>query len=152
MYFWNIESLKSDIIKGKLTDRAVVPYVVVYVGLNSVVMEFAGYFPYEEPNQWDYILSAVAIMTTILGTVFTYYANGGNTGKNFTAKYFAILFVMAIRFSVLLLLIMGILSAYWFYALSDFETISVTWLEVALLSAWYVALYLRMANTNLRRR
>ena len=98
MYFWNMKALKKEIVEGQFTDQRVIPYVVVSAAISAIAVELSSYFSYEVTNQSVYYQSAITVIIPILGTIYTYHANGGANGKNFAAKYFAIGFVILFRF------------------------------------------------------
>lgn len=146
MYFWNINSLKNEIVDGKFSDRKVFPYVVVCAALYAAIIEFTAYLPYEDVNNWTYTLSALNILVALGGTVFVYYSNGGANGKDFASKYFGIGFVISIRFLVYLIPLMILMMVYWIYAFEDQETIPTTPIEVVIFTSWYALLYFRIGK------
>lgn len=103
MYYWKVESLKEDIVNGAFTDKQLIPYMVLYVGLYALSMEITGYLPYEHVNNWTYILSVLSVLIPITGTIYAYKCNGGSNGKNFASKYFSIGFVVSVRFLIYLI-------------------------------------------------
>ena len=146
MYFWNIESLKEDIVNGLFADKELIPYVVIYVGLYAVSIEIIGYLPYEDINVWTYVLSILNVIIPIAGTIYAYKCNGGANGTNFASKYFSIGFVVGVRFLAYLIPLMVLMIVYWVVVFSDQEELSTTILEVVLFSSWYALLYFKMAN------
>ncbi len=151
MYFWNLKSLKKDILEHRLSEAQIFYYVLIYIGLSAVSLELVGYFPADDPNSWDYIHSGLNIIIAIVGTIAVYRANDGAAGKRFAEKYFSIGLVVLIRFLPALIPIMVAIFAYYGLAVdwsspdveADFGT---GWLEVLLVSAWYVAYYVRLVK------
>jgi hypothetical protein len=95
MYFWNIEGLKTEMARQPLSDRQVLPYLIVTVGLFSL----NGIFEWT-PNFWDYLLGGWSFLLAILGTVYLYQQNGANQGNHFLQRYFAIGLVVGLRWIV----------------------------------------------------
>jgi hypothetical protein len=93
MYFWNINQLKSDFNEGVVTERSVLKYLIAYTILVGIVM-----IPYGEVNQFDMFSSALMIPLSVFGILYAYTCNGGDSGNNFIAKYFAISWVITVRF------------------------------------------------------
>jgi len=147
MYFWKIESLKSDINNKKLDEKASFPYILITIALYIFFAEVMAYIPSEEEdNLWTYTTSVIGILMPILGTIYAYKKNGGENGKSFANKSFSISFVMGIRFLVYLIPIMIILIGYWEYRYGEQELISVTPFEVILHALWYGLLYYKIAK------
>lgn len=146
MYFWKVESLKEDMANGIFTDKELIPYIVLSAGLYAVVIEMIGYLPYEDINVWTYVLSILNVLIPIAGTIYAYKCNGGSNGTNFASKYFAIGFVVGIRFLVYLIPLMVLMTIYWVTVFGDQEELPTTIVEVVLFSFWYALLYFKMAN------
>lgn len=51
MYFWRIEKLKSKLTARPLTDREILPYLLIFMGATSLVP----IFPVESMSFWDYV-------------------------------------------------------------------------------------------------
>jgi len=146
MYFWKIHELKKLILEQGLSETQVFYYILLYVGLSVLGVEITGYFPYENPNGWDYLQSSLNIAIAITGTIAAFRVNGGAQGKAFAAKYFSISFVVLIRFLVYLIPIIVVLLIYYgmttdMGALDSEDALQTGWLEVALLAIWTAALY-----------
>jgi hypothetical protein len=93
MYFWNINKLKSDFNEGAVTEKSILKYLIAYTILAGLVM-----IPYGETNQFDMFSAALMIPLSVFGLLYAYACNGGDSGNNFIAKYFAIGWVITIRF------------------------------------------------------
>ncbi len=109
MYFWNIDKLKSDFKQGSVTEKSILKYLIAYTIFLGVAM-----LPYGETNQFDLFSTVLMIPLSVFGILYAYACNGGDSGDNFIAKYFAIGWVVTIRFIVLLIplaFIIGIVVA-----------------------------------------
>lgn len=149
MYFWRINTLKQLLIERGLSENAAFKYMLWYTALTAIGIEMVSYFPLELVNNWDYIDSTLAIIIPVVGTVFAYKSNGGDTGKDFLARYISISFVMVIRYMLYLVPILFILTFYYISAFDEEAEIYTTPLEVALFTIWYLALYYSIAkNVN----
>jgi hypothetical protein len=146
MYFWKVESLKKDIVDGSFTDKKLIPYVVLSVGIYALGNGVAGYLPCEDVNIWNYILSILNVMIPIVGTIYAYKCNGGGNGKNFASKYISIGFVVGIRFLVYLIPLMVLIAIYGAVVFGEKEELPTTYVEVILFSAWYSLLYYKTAK------
>lgn len=146
MYFWKIHELKKLIVEQGLSESQVFYYILLYVGLSVIGVEVTGYFPYEDPNGWDYFQSGFNILIAIAGTVAAFLVNGGAQGKAFAAKYFSISFVVLIRFLVYLIPFLAVYIVYYgmtidVASLENEETLQTGWFEVMLFAVWITALY-----------
>ena len=99
MYFWRIEDLKRDLIARPLTDREVLPYLLIFVGITAL----APIFPVESMNLWDYTAGIWTLLLAVAGTVYTYQCNGASAGRHFVQRYLAIGWVVAIRWAVVVI-------------------------------------------------
>jgi len=96
MYFWNINQLKSDFNEGVVTEKSILKYLIAYTILVGLAM-----IPYGEINQFDMFSAALMIPLSVFGILYAYACNGGDSGNNFIAKYFAIGWVITVRFIAL---------------------------------------------------
>lgn len=148
MYFWRIKQLRQHLINNGLTEKQLFYYILIYAGLGAIGVELVGYVPYEEPDLWSYVSSAMNILIPVLGTIAAFRANGGSSGIKFAERYFSIGLVVTIRFMVLLIPIVFIMAAYWFLADGlDSDTSESSSLAVAIItSVWYASLYFFIAR------
>ncbi len=151
MYFWKVESLKKNIVDGSFTDKELIPYLVISIGLYALLIEVSGYLSYEyvniDVNIWSYVMSGLNILIPVAGTIYTYKCNGGGNGENFASKYISIGFVVLIRFLVYSIPLWGLMIVY--FAVMTFrsqEELPTTYVEVIVLSAWSALLYYRIAK------
>jgi hypothetical protein len=94
VYFWRIEALKRRLIAAPLNDREALPYLVAYGALMSVVIAFPPAFP----NGWDTLQGLIGMLASIVGTIWVYRRNGGQTGSEMLQRYFALSWVLTLRF------------------------------------------------------
>lgn len=141
MYFWNIEALKKDIVKDRLTEKERFVYVLIYLVLTAVGFEYLQQVDTELENIWDSIEAIANVLIVLIGTYCAYRANGGENGQDFLGRYFSVGFVVSIRFFVYLIPIVILLSIYFVLSFPDSEAIETTPLEVSVLLAWNGCLY-----------
>ena len=98
MYFWDIESLKHDLVNGNLNQISDLKYLVATVGALAL-----GCLPYEATNSLDYYYVFINIALVAMGTVFCFHANGGDTGAEFLRKYLSISWLLTIKFVAILI-------------------------------------------------
>jgi hypothetical protein len=99
MYQWRIERLKAELAEAPLSEGQVLPYFILYVLMMTAVM----YVPLEKMNVWNYLSCAQASVLSIFGTLYLFRKNGGNAGVHFFQRYFAVGWVVAIRWTVFML-------------------------------------------------
>ena len=100
MYFWRIEKLKTEMAARPLSEREVLPYLVVFVALSSAV----AYIPQTPQNLWDGLGAVWSVLLVALGTIYIYRQNGGANGQHFLQRYLAVGWVVAIRWLVVFVL------------------------------------------------
>lgn len=98
MYFWRIEELKARLAHGPLSEREVLPYLVLFAAIAYV----APFFPAESMNVWDYLGASWAAALAVGGTLYAFRRNGGRAGANFVQHYLAIGWVVGVRWVVFL--------------------------------------------------
>jgi hypothetical protein len=101
MYFWHIEKLKTELAARPLSERETLPYFVVFVGLFTAV----GYIPQTMSNVWDGLVAAWSVALAVVGTIYIYRQNGGADGQHFLQRYFAIGWVVTVRWFAFLILV-----------------------------------------------
>jgi len=117
MYLWNIEKLKSKLTASPLTEREVLPYFLVFLGLYGLVP----LIPIEGMNFWDYVGGAWSLVLTLLGSIYLYFKNGGSSGHYFLQRYFAVGWVVAVRWAAIFIPIF--ITYVFFFGFSE----STTW-------------------------
>jgi hypothetical protein len=143
VYFWKIEEIKSKIIKSEFNDEII----------SALLLELQQFVPVSEITLIDYIFSITSVIITIIGTLYIYDANGGAKGKDFAVKFFAMGFVMAIRFVVLIIpialvfgVVEGVVSEFWLPYDSSQENPITSFLWLTLFVAAYLGFYMRWAK------
>lgn len=99
MYFWRIEELKRGLIARPLTDREVLPYFLIFLGITGLVPVF----PVESMNLWDYAGAIWTLLLMMVGTVYLYRCNGGAAGSHFVQRYLSIGWVVAVRWGMVVM-------------------------------------------------
>lgn len=99
MYFWQIEELKRELIARPLTDRKVLPYLLIFLGSTGLLPVF----PTESMNLWDYAGATWTLLLAIVGTIYLYRCNGGAAGIHFVQRYLSIGWVVAVRWGVVVM-------------------------------------------------
>ncbi len=140
MYFWRIEALKADLAALPLTDRQVLPYLVLY----SVLIAAVGIIPFGPSNNWDMIGGGWSVLLAIVGTIYVYRKNGGEHGLHLLQRYLAIGWVVGIRWAAALLLI----TVAYFGVLEVVSEVSedTTWLDFLVLAIAEGVLYWRIGH------
>lgn len=101
MYFWRLEKLKTEMAARPLSEREALPYLVVFVALSSAV----AYIPQTSHNLWDGFGAVWSVLLAAVGTVYIYRQNGGAAGQHFLQRYFAVGWVVFIRWLAVLILV-----------------------------------------------
>jgi hypothetical protein len=140
MYFWRIEKLKSEMAARPLSDREMLPYLVVFAALSSA----AGYFPQPSQNLWDALGAVGSVLLSVVGTIYIYRQNGGASGQHFLQRYFAIGWVVTIRW----LVVMALAAAVYFGTLIavDADTESTHWYDVLFQTVIPAVIYWRIGH------
>jgi hypothetical protein len=99
MYIRRIEELKTKMASRPLSEREVLPYLVV----SMVLCAGASYITQRELTFWDYLEAAWSIALAAAGTIYIYRKNAGSNGCHFLQRYFAIGWVVSVRWFVFLL-------------------------------------------------
>lgn len=140
MHFWRIEKLKQAMAERPLSERETLPYLVVYCALSSAVISI----PQEMGNGWDVAGAAWSVLLAVLGTIHIYRQNGGGAGQHFLQRYFAIGWVVAIRWLVIGI---GCLAAFYLpLGLFAPEVAATRWYDFAFLAALEAAVYWRIGH------
>ena len=101
MYFWRIEKLKTEMAARPLSEREALPYLVVFVALSSAV----AYIPQTTYSLWDGLGGVWSVLLAAVGTIYIYRQNGGAGGQHFLQRYFAVGWVVVVRWFVVLILV-----------------------------------------------
>ena len=140
MYFWRIEQLKTEMAVRPLSEREAFPYLVVFVALSSA----GAYIPQTTQNLWDGVGAVWSVLLAVVGTIYIYRQNGGASGQHFLQRYFAVGWVVAIRW-----LVVFILAAVVFYATLaavGADTESTHWYDFLFLAVVEAVIYWRIGH------
>ena len=138
MYFWRIEQLKQRLTTTALTDREVLPYFVIFLSLISALW----FIPASTQNVWDHATTGVSTLLSVFGTIWLYQRNGGAAGHHFLQRYFAVGWVVAVRWAAAVVLLSGGFYST-LYAL-DILAETMSWQETAFFALAEIVLYWRI--------
>jgi hypothetical protein len=117
MYFWRIGRLKDELGRGPLGQREAFAYVVATMLLYIVTGAPGLWNAGPEPTTgWHWAAYVATVLLVGGGSYAAYRANGGRTGVDFAARYFALGWVLGIRLSVLMFLPVMLLFLAWVLA------------------------------------
>lgn len=125
-------------INGPLTERETLPYAIVYVTLSVAVT----YDPSTVNNLWDGVGFAWSIAITIMGMIYVYNKNLGALGQHFLQRYFAIGWVIGIRWVVFIVAVAVV-----FYGVLEVSGIHDTESEED--TTWYDFVFIAIAEAGL---
>src|SRR5687767_5292916 len=94
MYFWRIEKLKDAMAAGPLTDREVLPYFIAFAILTALGTSLPGE---AEFNHWETVGAVWSVLLAGFGSYFIYSQNGGARGQYLLQRYFALGWVVGVR-------------------------------------------------------
>ncbi|MCK6261755.1 hypothetical protein KP803_00545 [Vibrio sp. ZSDE26] len=146
MYFWNIKALKKDIIGEKLTEKDRFIYAFIQFSVYTIAFEYLLSGHVEHSNDWNQFEAMANIAIVLIGTYLIYKANGGENGQDFLGRYFSIGFVVTIRFSVLLIPMVVLLTVYDIEFRSESDILTTSPLEVFMYILWTIFLYANIAK------
>lgn len=148
MYFWNIDKLKSDFKEGLVTEKSILHYLIAYTILVGIAL-----IPFGDTNQFDVLTAISLIPVSIIGIQYAYASNNGEQGSDFLAKYFAIGWVISVRFIaaiIPLMFVIGLTFAVFNLEYSESSTIWHTLFEV-IVSAflfWRIAVHIKQTTVT----
>ncbi|RUO26560.1 hypothetical protein CWE09_07590 [Aliidiomarina minuta] len=100
MYFWNIKNVREELATGKISERNAFKYFIAHALWLSVLL-----IPSSEEYKPDSWILIVWVVITIGGLFYVRHGNGGYEGENFFTRFFAIAWVMEVKFFALMLLL-----------------------------------------------
>lgn len=133
MYFWQLKRLKHNMAARPLSEREVLPYLLVYITTSTAIF----YIPEPFTNVWDALSAIFSTMLGLVGSFYIYMQNGGANGEYFLQRYLAIGWVVTFR---------------WLLIFSVTTVILLILLELASLipfseeTTWYDFLYLTICE------
>ena len=144
MYLLNINKLKNKILTGNFGERDRFIYLLMYLLLNAVTLEYLTTTARAEAGLRDYLLSIYSVSLVGVGTYVAYLANGAAAGRDFVGKFFAVSLVMTIRFLLFILpLIAGWVYISFSAAVRGESAVNEYFIEVPFI-AWGLLLYYRI--------
>jgi len=138
MYFWNITALKQQLINSGLPELDSLKYLIL--------LSLIGMIPIPKPPYFStgtflyYVFGAIIF---IFGTVYCYRRNGGQSGKDFLARFVSLSWVVAMRFLPSLILFGAII------AFGTFSQMAPTQQKVVVIGVnymFYIVYYWRIAH------
>jgi hypothetical protein len=138
MYFWRIEKLKAEMAARPLSEREVLPYLVLNVVLCSVAVNLPKVFQ----NHWDGLGAVWSVLLAVVGTIYVYRRNGGADGQHFLQRYMAIGWVVIIRWFAILIL--GGIAFYGALMAVRADVESTHWYDFLFFAAFEAVVYWRM--------
>jgi len=136
MYFWRIEKLKSQMAARSLSERETLPYFVAFSAISSIILPQTNY------NLWDGLGTSWSVMLAVVGTVYVFRENGGAVGKHFLQRYFAIGWVVGIRWLVTLVIVA--VAFYGTLMTMNIDTESTSWHDFLFAAVAETGLYWRL--------
>lgn len=96
MYFWRIENLKAELASQPMSDREVLPYLVVDAALTSLALDLSS----SSFNLWDGLDLVWNLGLAVFGSIYLFRQNGGGQGTQFLPRLFAVGWVVGLRWCV----------------------------------------------------
>jgi len=140
MYFWRIHKLKQELVASPLSDRQLLPYLLLYSALTAA----AFMVPIESAGPWDIVGGSWSVVLAVFGTVYVYRRNGGSEGEHLLQRILTIGWVVGVRWGAAL----ACLFMAYFSAAEILGEVSenTTWYEAALLGLAEGLLYWRIGQ------
>lgn len=136
-YLWDMPSLIQAFKENRFSGLSEFIYTFFWAALVAVSMEVMTHFPLTGLNHWDVVLSFANTFIALGAMIFCYRANGGNAGKHFAIKIYAITFVALVRTLWILVLLYALLS--WLHhQQGTLDLFPNTSAEVVLFSLWHI--------------
>jgi len=125
-----------------LSEREVLPYLLVYITISTAVIYIQDPFF----NVWDALSALFSTILTLVGSFYIYRQNGGANGQYFLQRYLAIGWVVTFRWLLIFIVTTVILAI--LLELAGMSTFSeeTTWYEFIYLTAWEVIIYQRIGH------
>src|SRR3979490_280074 len=142
MYWLRLRRLKEDLIANRLTEHGAFPYFLAVLVVDAILVNSTFAFPggYSTPTLATFGNIVIPVIIITVATLLLYRANGGANGRLFFVRYFALLWVISIRFVPLAIAV----CAAWIYLFADAEDSSAIWAGVAVWNAFYALYYWRV--------
>jgi uncharacterized RDD family membrane protein YckC len=101
IYIWNINGLKSDLVKKNLSGTDALIYLACILVV-QILSWFLAYHDGGEINIWDKIEIMSFIIFLISGSAYCCHANGGWKGSDFMSRYISLAWVFGVRYTILI--------------------------------------------------
>ena len=98
MRFWSIQQTRADLIEGRVGERETFRYIFASLLLLAYSSAYFGHAQGREAHSWSGISTLLGAISAAVGVYVAFRANGGASGRNFAARYFALSWVLYIRF------------------------------------------------------
>ena len=142
MYFWQLGRLKRKMVARPLSEREILPYLLVYLPLTTAI----AFIPEFSANVWDALSALSSTILTLVGTFYIYRQNGGANGQYFLQRYLAIGWVVTLRWLLIFIVTIVILTI--LLELAGISTFSeeTTWYEFLYGTTLEVIIYQRIGH------
>lgn len=142
MYFWQLRSLKRKMVARPLSEGEILPYLLVSLTLTTAI----AFIPEFSANVWDALSALSSTILTLVGTFYIYRQNGGANGQYFLQRYFAIGWVVTLRWLLIFIITTVILLI--LLELASINTFSeeTTWYDFLYGTACEVIIYQRIGH------
>lgn len=123
-----------------LSESETLPYLVVYVTWTTVF----SFVPDTFSNIWDILSATFSAFLTVVETIYIYRQNGGAEEQYFLQRYFAIGWVVTLRWILLVTV-----STVIFFTLLELANVSseeTTWYEFLFVSIFEIIIYQRIGH------
>jgi len=140
MYFVRYHPLKEKLRDGTLSEREALPYMILFCGLNAAVF----CMPRQtELNEADLVSALLGVALAVLGVIYAYVKNGGNSGTGLIQKFVVLGWVVTFRCLLVFIVVMVV-----FFYFADLPLImgKTGWYDVLVLGGFEVILYQRIGK------
>ena len=142
MRFLAINRLKSELRSGSLSDHDAFFYFFAVLIVETLIISSTFAFPGKDEFSWldmADVLAPTFIVTA--ATYILYLTNGGKNGEHFFLRYFSILWVVGVRFTFLIPILLIVWIRY--FSLTDGESVY-DWGTFALHNMFHIFFYWRV--------
>ncbi|HMK55453.1 MAG TPA: hypothetical protein VK448_02320 [Dissulfurispiraceae bacterium] len=100
MYFVSYNPLKERLRNRTITDREALPYLILLVTLEMIVLSIPNA---TEMNIWTVVEAILNTIATIFGVYYVYQKNGGSSGYDIINKYVVLGWVVCVRYAIVVM-------------------------------------------------
>jgi hypothetical protein len=100
MYWIRYRPLKDRLKKRSVSDREALPYLLLFCALEAIALSLPAA---SEMNKWDIIETILHVIVTLLGVLYVYRKNGGNSGYDIIQKFIVLGWVVAVRYIIIVI-------------------------------------------------